>query len=358
MAFSKEQLQNAATIAQVGRSMGASTRDIQIALAAALVESGLVNVNYGDRDSLGLFQQRPSQGWGTPEQVMNPSYAAGKFFKALMGLGDRRYGMSMGQAAQAVQKSAYPDRYQQKIGEVRQLWPAIQKGAGEPVTSMDGGQYPVEQNTGQIDPTSLMTTVDASQQLTQQSGALSVGTPDAATMLGSWGMNSPQPVVPALDPAHFSDGTKTVLSQAMNTEILPPPELSQNYGQGVDGWRRAVVEAAKGALGTPYQWGGTNLQSGIDCSGLVQQAYAKAGISLPRISYQQANSGQRVGIKGLQPGDLVAWDNSPRNPGADHIAIYIGNGQIIEAPRPGLAVRIRSIGPNLDGGWGVHMNRK
>jgi cell wall-associated NlpC family hydrolase len=128
------------------------------------------------------------------------------------------------------------------------------------------------------------------------------------------------------------------------------------YEKGVDGWRKAVLSAARGALGTPYVWGGTSLQNGVDCSGLVQAAFAAAGIDLPRISYQQANSGQRVGLKGLMPGDLVAWDNSSRNNGADHIAIYLGNGQILEAPRPGLSVRIRSIGKGLEGGWGVHLN--
>jgi cell wall-associated NlpC family hydrolase len=353
MAFSNEQLKNAAIIAQVGRSMGASTRDIQIALSAALVESNLNNVNYGDRDSLGLFQQRPSQGWGTPEQVMNPTYAAGKFFSSLLGLGDKRYGMSMGAAAQAVQRSAYPDRYQQRVGEVRQLWPAIQKSAGESVKSLDGGSYPVEQQTGQADPATLFGTTEAPQQ-----NGLSVSTPDAGTMLGSWGMNSPQPQAP-LKPVDYSDGTTTVLSPATNNQIIQPlMDTSQSYAKGVDGWRRAVVDTAKSAVGTPYVWGGDNLQTGVDCSGLVQQAYAKAGISLPRISYQQANSGKRVGISGLRPGDLVAWDNSPRNPGADHIAIYLGGGEIIEAPRPGLAVRIRKVDNNLDGGWGVHIDRK
>lgn len=350
MGFSQEQIQNAAIIAKVGRSMGASSRDIQIALSAALVESGLNNINYGDRDSLGLFQQRPSQGWGTPEQVTNPAYAATQFYKHLLDMGDKRYQMSMGDAAQAVQRSAYPGRYAEKMGEVRQLWPAVQAQAGEAVDSLDGGRYDVSGNTGQVDPQSLTGATAAPEQ-----ASLSVATPDAATMLGSWGMNSARPTAPV----DYSDGTNTVLSPSLYAQVIQPlQDAGQAYGKGVDGWRRAVIEAAKSALGVPYTWGGTNLASGVDCSGLVQQAFAKAGINLPRVSYEQANSGARVGYDGLRPGDLVAWDNSPRNPGADHISIYIGNGQIIEAPRPGTAVRIRDIGKDLEGGWGVRMSGK
>lgn len=114
-----------------------------------------------------------------------------------------------------------------------------------------------------------------------------------------------------------------------------------------------IVQAAQHYLGTPYAWGGTSGR-GIDCSGLTGEAYRAAGINLPRISYQQANQGQRVPIKQLRPGDLVAWDNSSRNPGADHIAIYAGNGMIIEAPRPGTVVRQRKLGAN-EGAWGVRM---
>lgn len=108
--FDVSQLQNAATIAGVGRGMGASDRDIKIALMTALQESGLRNLNYGDRDSVGLFQQRTSQGWGTVEQIMNPSYSAGKFFEGLLKI-EERGGMSLAQAAQSVQRSAYPDAY-------------------------------------------------------------------------------------------------------------------------------------------------------------------------------------------------------------------------------------------------------
>ena len=124
MAWSDEQLRNAAIIYKVGRDMGLGTRDIQIGLITALVESNLINVNYGDRDSLGLFQQRPSQGWGTPAQVQDPVYAAGKFYDGLVrvpGWDTRR----LTEAADAVQRSAFPEAYQKHEGLAVELVSAL-----------------------------------------------------------------------------------------------------------------------------------------------------------------------------------------------------------------------------------------
>ena len=108
--LSNEQLKNAATIIGVGKSMGATQRDLIISIMTAMQESTLRNLKYGDRDSLGLFQQRPSQGWGTPEEIMRPSYASRKFFEHLLALGGRNK-LSLAGAAQAVQRSAFPDAY-------------------------------------------------------------------------------------------------------------------------------------------------------------------------------------------------------------------------------------------------------
>jgi hypothetical protein len=113
--LSAEQKQNAQTIINVGRQRGASERDIQIALMTAMQESGLRNLNHGDRDSLGLFQQRPSQGWGTPAQVTDPNYAANKFYDHLLRLPNRD-NMRLTEAAQAVQRSAYPEAYAKHEG--------------------------------------------------------------------------------------------------------------------------------------------------------------------------------------------------------------------------------------------------
>ncbi|MFT4028439.1 MAG: LysM peptidoglycan-binding domain-containing protein [Protaetiibacter sp.] len=119
--LTEEMAANARIIIQVGRELGVPDRGIIIALAAAMQESSLRNIDYGDRDSLGVFQQRPSTGWGTPEQLLNVSYAARLFYggpsnpnkgvtRGLLDIVGWQE-LSLTQAAQAVQISAYPDAY-------------------------------------------------------------------------------------------------------------------------------------------------------------------------------------------------------------------------------------------------------
>ncbi|ASW56263.1 hypothetical protein CIK06_22035 [Plantactinospora sp. KBS50] len=106
------QMANAATIAAVGIRRGMPERGIVVALATAFQESRLRNLAGGDRDSVGLFQQRPSQGWGTPQQIRDPRYAAERFYSALHKVhGWER--MRVTDAAQKVQRSAFPEAYQQ-----------------------------------------------------------------------------------------------------------------------------------------------------------------------------------------------------------------------------------------------------
>ncbi len=108
--FAPEQAANAATISAVGTSRDLPERAVTIALATALQESGLRNIAHGDRDSLGLFQQRPSQGWGTERQIQDPVYAASEFYEHLVKVsGYEKLPLTV--AAQKVQRSGYPDAY-------------------------------------------------------------------------------------------------------------------------------------------------------------------------------------------------------------------------------------------------------
>lgn len=104
------QAANAATIATVGKRLGMPDHAVTVALAAALQESQLHNLPGGDRDSVGLFQQRPSQGWGTVDQLLTPTYAAGAFYRAL-GEVPGWAGLSVTEAAQRVQRSDAPNAY-------------------------------------------------------------------------------------------------------------------------------------------------------------------------------------------------------------------------------------------------------
>ena len=107
----------------------------------------------------------------------------------------------------------------------------------------------------------------------------------------------------------------------------------------------AVVATAKQYVGMPYVWGGSSpADGGMDCSGLVQHVYAQHGVDLPRVSADQARAGTPVAsLAEARVGDLIAWDNSSRNVGADHIAIYLGDGMMLEAPRTGMDIRVVSI---------------
>ncbi|MGK5728249.1 hypothetical protein [Streptomyces sp. URMC 124] len=108
--LSPEQAVNAATISAVGSERGLPERAVTIALATAMQESGLRNIHHGDRDSLGLFQQRPTQGWGSARQITDPVYAAGKFYDHLVEVpGYSRLPLTV--AAQKVQRSGFPQAY-------------------------------------------------------------------------------------------------------------------------------------------------------------------------------------------------------------------------------------------------------
>jgi hypothetical protein len=118
------QMANAATIAAVGMRQGMPERAVVVALATAYQESHLENLDTGDRDSVGLFQQRPSQGWGTPEQIQDPRYAAEKFYKGLKRVRGWKE-MRVTDAAQKVQRSAYPNAYEKWADESTVLAKAL-----------------------------------------------------------------------------------------------------------------------------------------------------------------------------------------------------------------------------------------
>jgi hypothetical protein len=118
--LSPEQTSHATTIAAVGKRMGMPDHAVSVALAAALQESKLQNLQYGDRDSLGLFQQRPSQGWGSETEVLTPHYAAGAFYRRLARIRGWE-SLPVTTAAQRVQHSGAPLAYAQWEHEARAI---------------------------------------------------------------------------------------------------------------------------------------------------------------------------------------------------------------------------------------------
>lgn len=144
-----EQATNAVTIIQVGQQLDVPQRGWVIAIATAIQESGLRNLDRGDRDSLGLFQQRPSIGWGTPEQILDPTYAATAFYERLLQVPGWQ-NLPLTEAAQAVQRSAFPDAYAEHEAAAQRIVDAVASTNGWPVqdnvvpcVSIDGWTRPV-----------------------------------------------------------------------------------------------------------------------------------------------------------------------------------------------------------------------
>lgn len=112
--WSDEQIANARLIVTVGHQRRVPDEALVIAVATAMQESSLRNLKGGDRDSIGLFQQRPSQGWGTPRQLSDPEYQTGKFYDKLLRI-EGWQEMRVTEAAQAVQVSAFPEAYAKRV---------------------------------------------------------------------------------------------------------------------------------------------------------------------------------------------------------------------------------------------------
>lgn len=127
--------------------------------------------------------------------------------------------------------------------------------------------------------------------------------------------------------AHIEENLKTAVTMS---ELL--------YGMGVSDVRVELCEYAKQFVGNPYVWGGTSLTKGADCSGFVLSVYKKFGVTLPHYSGSQANSGTKISFSEIQPGDLIFYANSSGT--INHVAIYIGNNQVIHASSPETGIKI------------------
>lgn len=130
-------------------------------------------------------------------------------------------------------------------------------------------------------------------------------------------------------PAAQAPKVNAVASQTQNA-----PVVQQTANSSV---RDTLVNKAKSLLGIPYVWGGTNPSSGLDCSGLTSFCYSQIGINIGRTTYDQDATGRHISLNELKPGDLIL------EYGKGHVAMYIGNGQQIEAPQPGESVKISPV---------------
>nr|WP_203606153.1 C40 family peptidase [Streptomyces sp. SID11385] len=278
------QVPYARTIQATGVAMNIPARGQVVALATALQESGLRNLPYGDRDSLGLFQQRPSQGWGATSEILDPVHASTKFYEALERVAGWQ-SLSVTQAAQAVQKSGFPEAYAKWEPLASALQSSIAPLLGKAPASPDAGS--------------------------------------AACAEGE-------------DGSGFGEIPAGAVPDEYEIPADAPPKV------------RTAIRWALGQLGTPYQWGGTcadahgsDPMGRCDCSSLMQRAYAAAGVRLSRTTYTQVKEGKPVRFDALRPGDLVFTEGTAAVP--EHVGMVIGHGLIVNAPHTGDVVRIASL---------------
>jgi cell wall-associated NlpC family hydrolase len=291
--WNAEQIRNAATIVQVGAQLSVPPRGWVIAVATAMQESSLRNLGdqgaNNDHDSLGLFQQRPSPGWGTAAQILDPVYASTQFYSHLLDIPQWQT-LPLTVAAQDVQHSAYPDAYAKWEDDAV----AVVNAVGPAATGIAGGDF-----TAWI---------------------------GMCAALGGDGL---------------TDSSSLPLPPGFTLPYNTPPAVA------------VALNWALAQLGTPYAFGGdcTNSHGGnpaheCDCSSLVQQAYRAAGISLPRTTSQQVHSGAAINptLDALLPGDLLfipGSDGTMSHPG--HVALYLGGGFLIQSPHTGDVVKISKI---------------
>ncbi|MGP4015954.1 C40 family peptidase [Saccharopolyspora sp. 5N708] len=240
-------------IIEIGEQRGLPPRAWQIAIQAGKTESNLANVFHGDRDSLGIFQMRPSMGWGTVQQVTDVDYQINKFYDVLLAVPGWQE-MRPGDAAQRVERSAFPLRYHK--------W--------EP---MAAHLVSVEGNV---------------------EGVSACGNLPGASVLA-----------------------------------------------------QQAISYAQAQLGKPYVWGAAGPDS-FDCSGLTQQAWKAAGVEIPKYSQTQYfQGGVHVPLSQAQPGDLVFWGYGRDPNGIHHVALYLGDNEVLHAPQPGESVEVEKL---WDGG--------
>lgn len=324
MAYTPEQRRNIATALRL--TSADSPRVRQALLEAMAVESNFRNLNYGDRDSMGVLQQRRQY---YPHSGQNVAYDIAQFLQRAR-RADKQVGGSAGQLAQAVQRSAFPGRYDQRAQEASKLLGGNFKGSpAVGVASRLAGNGGVPGPT--LNDTTNMRNLGA-QYFLQASQAAASGDPVASSN--------------ALLQLAFA---KRALGGAQITQAQAPTGQSIAIVHGkLEGATAKAVNIVKDAIGTPYVWGGAK-PGGFDCSGLLQYAWGKAGVKIPRVTYDQWRAGKAVGRTQLQAGDAVFFRGSDSKNGLPgHVGMYIGGGRFIEAPKTGDVVHISNLAGRSD----------
>lgn len=411
-AFTEEQIANAQAIAAAGKAVGATDRDVQIALMTAMVESGLKNLDYGDRDSVGLFQQRTA--WGSFEDRTNPAKSAEMFFlggqggqEGLLDIPDRDK-RPMGDLAQDVQVSAYPDRYAQKQADAALLFNSL--GGDATTGGGKGKEYALSERDGEtidnmtaaaldaatkefgsnfsIMQGSHSTDVAASGGTHAGGGVVDIGVPNgdwvgAMTALRKIGFAAWVRNVPGFGQAGEGAHIHAVL---IGNEQLSPEAQTQvqsylNNDDGLSGsrpddgprqfvnnrfvwgqkkpkgqgptWRDQVARQARAFIGTPFAWGGQDY-TGVDTESMLHNIYSQVGVDLPMVGHDIKRLGEPLDLTSAKRGDLIGWQDPQEGL---RFGIYLANGQLVEAGGPGRVVQLNELGPEALDVFGIPIEK-
>lgn len=321
-----------ASLRDILRQAGFSGRNLDMAYAIAMAESSgnarafNGNVNTGD-ESYGLFQINMLGGMG-PERRKQYGLSSNDDLYDAMKNAEIAYKMSKGGTDWSPWSTYKRGDYQKYLG------------AGDSDVSTSPGSRPrtaAEVQTAAEKPAPDILGSQIAPGLAAQGDA----DPFAADQGDPFGQPKQDFAAPKLQKAGATTNPQTGVTSSS--------------------FRDKVISYAMQQLGTPYSWGGGGANGpsagfaqgagivGFDCSSLLKFAFGKAGYDMPRVSWDQLKQGERTSISNLRPGDLVGFRDG------GHIALYLGDGKILEAPRTGLNVRIRSIGSNEDA-WGVRLS--
>src|SRR4051794_10484120 len=278
----------------------------ELPIMASMVESGMKNLHFGDADSVGFYQMRVSiwekdypgyqdkpelqVKWflDRAEEVKNQRIAAGKPVDD-----PNQYGDWIADVERPAEQ--YRGRYALKLGDAQGL---LKSAAAQPAPGL--GQAPA-------------------------------------------GPGGPAVAAAAVEPAAASASASAVADAGLPPEVAKPVADAIAAGAAPGPQALKAIEEASKYVGTQYHWGGSTPQTGFDCSGLMQWAYAQSGIQMPRVTYDQIDAANAMAVEQvdqLRPGDLVFFASAGD---VQHVGMYLGDHEFLHAPHTGDVVKVSSL---------------
>jgi cell wall-associated NlpC family hydrolase len=348
-----EQVTNARHIIEAARDLRLPVRAAVIGVATALQESALKSdAAGGNGRTLGILQQHPEHGWGTRAQIANPRHATRSFFARLIKVKEWE-GKPLTVAAQAVQRSAFPNAYARHERRAESIVRAL--------TSSKRSRGPDHVELSAEDLAVVRSSLE---------GAIVLGIPRAAVVAdiaaGLHAGKLPSARRPSSeDDAQLAEQVVTSVADRLCTDlsrkisnVLDPATLTAAATSG----RGAIaLRSALGMIGVPYSWGGGGPQGptfgigrgvgtrGFDCSGLAEYAWAKAGIKIGGHTSTQWQAGTRISRSQLRPGDLIFFATNPQDPATIyHVVLNIDGTRYVHAPYTGSKVQVTRWTPRQE----------